>query len=291
MSCPAGSVGQVFQTRRHHCGPDPSVYEAWAGATTAGPWTETSNTCTPCPGPESRTLACPVGQLGALQEQRSYVCAGLGSWGAWTLTSNTCAPACVLPTPSSQTEDEFQTATQRLDCPVGQAGDIYQSRQEQRTRIRTASCPAPTGSYTWGGWSAWTAWTPTTGWATTSDTCVTPPSAPFVSGCDFSHSYYGRTGFQDTYCDWDPSPFWQEWATVQVGNMFDANGRPYLDNALYRVEMTSVWYGTTCSASACVVYPNMSTGDGRSRTRVRVYRRSDNALLHDNVVEIDFSNL
>lgn len=76
-----------------------------------------------------------------------------------------------------------------------------------------------------------------------------------------------------------------------VGNTFDSNGYPVLDITLYRVEMTSLWDGVNCSASACVVYPNMSTGDGRSRTRVRVYRRSDNALLHDNVVEIDFSNL
>lgn len=290
VSCPAGSVGQAFQSRRHHCGPDPLVYEAWAGTTTAGPWTDTSNTCMPCPGPESRTLACPTGQLGEIQEHRSFVCSGLGSWGSWSLTTNTCAPVCVLPTPSSQTEDEFQIASQRLDCPIGQVGDIYQSRQEQRTRTRTAYCPAPTGSFTWGGWSAWTAWAPTTGWVTTSDTCVTPPSATFVSGCDFSHYYYGRTGFQDTNCDWDPSAYWQDLATVMVGNSLDANGFPVLDSALYRVEMTSVWYGANCSASACVVYPDMINGDGRSSTRVRVYRRSDNTLLHENVVEIDFSN-
>jgi hypothetical protein len=117
-----------------------------------------------------------------------------------------------------------------------------------------------------------------------------PPSATFVSGCDFSHYYYGRTGFQDTFCDWDPSAYWQDLATVMVGNTLDTNGYPTLDITLYRVEMTSLWDGVNCSASACVVYPNMSTGDGRSRTRVRVYRRSDNTLLHENVVEIDFSN-
>ncbi|HAL21506.1 MAG TPA: hypothetical protein DCP40_02045 [Stenotrophomonas sp.] len=36
INCPVGQVGQVFQHRRHHCGTDPSVYEAWAGSTTAG---------------------------------------------------------------------------------------------------------------------------------------------------------------------------------------------------------------------------------------------------------------
>lgn len=92
VNCPAGSVGQVFQSRRHHCGPDPSVYEAWAGPTTAGPWTDIINTCSPCPDPESRTLACPSDQAGSIGEQRSFVCSGLGSWGAWTQTSNSCAP-------------------------------------------------------------------------------------------------------------------------------------------------------------------------------------------------------
>lgn len=81
-------------------------------------------------------------------------------------------PACVLPTPSTQSEVESRPATQRLDCPVGQVGDIYQSRQEQRTRIRTAYCPAPTGSFSWGGWSGWSAWTATGSWATTSNTCA-----------------------------------------------------------------------------------------------------------------------
>lgn len=180
MNCPAGSVGQAFQSRRHHCGPDPSVYEAWAGATTAGPWTDISNTCTPCPGPESRTLACPTGQLGAIQEQRTFVCSGSGSWGAWTLTSNTCAPACVLPTPSTQTDTETRSASQTAACPAGQVGEIVQSRQEQRTRARSAYCPAPTGPFAWNGWSGWSAWAATTPWATVSDTC-TPITGPSCS--------------------------------------------------------------------------------------------------------------
>lgn len=128
---------------------------------------------------------------------------------------------------------------------------------------------------------------PTTGMCAAA---VTPPAASFVSGCDFSGPH-GRTSFESPNCAWDPSPYWQTSATVMVGNMFDAQGRPYLDNTLYRVEMTSTWYGANCAASACVIYMNMSTGDGRGVTRVRVYRRSDNALMHDQEVETDFSNL
>ncbi len=254
MSCPAGSVGQVFQSRRHHCGPDPSVYEAWAGATTAGPWTDTSNTCTPCPGPESRTVACPSGQLGSIGQQRTFVCSGMGSWNAWTSISNTCAqacvapapewrpapykascpagwtgtgsnwttgerrtwtcpsstgsptntgwvwdgtpgvfvdngdclpstPACALPTPSTQSEAETRTATQRLGCPAGQQGEIIRTRQEQRTRSRSAYCPTVTGSFAWNPWSTWSGWSAIGSWTTASNTCIpiTGPSCSWVT--------------------------------------------------------------------------------------------------------------
>ncbi|EMR0601242.1 hypothetical protein RNF45_000424 [Stenotrophomonas maltophilia] len=63
INCPLGQVGQVFQNRRHHCGTDPSVYEAWAGSTTAGSWTTTNSTCAPCPAPETRNVGCPAGRF------------------------------------------------------------------------------------------------------------------------------------------------------------------------------------------------------------------------------------
>lgn len=222
VDCPSGSVGQVFQSRRHHCGPDSLVYEAWDRLFTTA-WTETRNTCSPCPAPESRslscpsgqvgtieearafvcsglgswgawmqssntcaacpapeirTLSCPAGQWGAIEEQRSFVCSGNGSWGSWAQTSNTCAPACVLPSPSTQTDDETRTVSQRLECPAGQSGDLVQSRQERRIRTRSAHCPAPTGAYAWSGWSEWTAWEAVTSWGTVTNTC-----APTAGAC------------------------------------------------------------------------------------------------------------
>ncbi|HHA2572000.1 TPA: type 4 pilus major pilin [Stenotrophomonas maltophilia] len=135
---------------------------------------------------ESQAVGCPAGQLGSLAQSRSragtYACPEAwaapvltwGGWSAWATTSSTCAPACVLPNPSMQTNTETRTASQTLACPSGQVGSVTQQRQERRTQTRAASCPAPTGSYVWGGWSAWSAWTGSTAWATTSNTCTTP---------------------------------------------------------------------------------------------------------------------
>lgn len=114
-TCPAGTWGMVQQTRTWSCP------EAWASAE-PGPWSDTGNTCTACPGPETESTtqwvgasqACPAGQTGAhtweaeqvATRQRSYHCpAGTtvapgptyGGWSAWNATgnrrneSNTCA--------------------------------------------------------------------------------------------------------------------------------------------------------------------------------------------------------
>ena len=77
------------------------------------------------------------------------------------------SPACVVP----------PTLVQTPACPSGQTGSVTQTRPEQRTQTRSASCPAPTGNYTWGGWSAWSDWTGTGAWSTTNNTCATPPPA------------------------------------------------------------------------------------------------------------------
>jgi len=98
------------------------------------------------------------------------------TYGPWTTVSNTCAPACVLPSPSNETNAETRTVSQTLGCPAGHTGSIVQTRQEQRSQARFAYCPTPTGSPSWSGWSGWSDWTPITGWATTSNTCVSSKS-------------------------------------------------------------------------------------------------------------------
>ncbi len=166
-------------------------------------WNTISGACATCPASSTgaeyqwieTSAACPSGQLGNNTWQKeqvrsrsvAYNCpAGTtvipaptyGAWGGWGDTgttrnsSNTCAPACVLPSPNSQSQTESRTATQTLTCPTGQLGSVLQSRQEMRSQSRSASCPAPTGSYAWGSWSSWSSWTATTTWTTVSDSCV-----------------------------------------------------------------------------------------------------------------------
>lgn len=45
-------------------------------------------TCTP--KKEQKTLPCPVGQAGSIQQARSYTCAFSGLWSEWTTVENTC---------------------------------------------------------------------------------------------------------------------------------------------------------------------------------------------------------
>lgn len=238
--CPVGQIGLLFEGRTaQHSYTCP---EAWAAPVeTVSPWsawTVTGTTCAPaCTAPapsttaitraaadENANVGCPVGQLGDHWQRRSvtehgtrttsWTCPGPTSatsdtwgagftYGAWVTTSNTCAGACVLPTPSTQTNTENRTAQQSLACPAGQTGEIKQERQEQRTQTRIAYCPAPTGAYSWGGWSAWSAWTPTTAWATTSNTCVPSgwPSGYLIGQCynqsDVDYGYGCVVTFQN----------------------------------------------------------------------------------------------
>lgn len=84
----------------------------------------------------------------------------------------TCSTACVVPSPSTETNTETRAATQAVPCPAGETGLHTQSRNEVRTQTRTASCPTPSGSVVWSGWSAWSGWTGTSAWITTSNTCA-----------------------------------------------------------------------------------------------------------------------
>lgn len=124
-----------------------------------------SPVCTPSTGSDTRTAACAPGSLisnsGPYQYQTSApqtsawteTCASpvgpLGSKvnGPWS-PAYSCAPACTLPTPATQTQCDTSN-TYSLSCPVGQSGTNSYQLQE----TRTASCPAPTGSYTWSAWT------------------------------------------------------------------------------------------------------------------------------------------
>ncbi len=173
LTCPNGQVGMVTEQRTTTW----ACPEAWgAPQSSTTTWTAVDSSCAPCPGPETRSRACPSGQLGSITDQRVFVCSGAGAWGNWAQVANTCAPACVLPTPGSQTSTETRAASHTLACPAGQTGTITQERQEQRTQTRSASCPAPTGAFVWSAWSAWSDWSATTAWATTSNTCVSSKS-------------------------------------------------------------------------------------------------------------------
>lgn len=187
VSCPAGQYGLLRQSRSAFCSSSYGSFQ-WT------PWSTTSQTCSPCPAPETRvstqTLTCPTGQAGvwtqSRNESRSANCplpgpngpSELTSWNAWTATSswatvtNTCAPICVLPSPSAETRWTAQSAA----CPTGQAGHNTWEREERRT----ASCPplapgysVPVGSYSW---SAWTASGTIRGQDNTCATCPSPGS-------------------------------------------------------------------------------------------------------------------
>lgn len=137
-ACPAGYAGSITRKRSAACAPG-SLLAEW------GPWNEI-NTCQPAcapdpSSPQSRnSTPCPEGYLGAITEMRVSACAtgqvaGAPSWSDWTVVSNTCAPQCVAPADETKVEN----------CPAGLIGQIYSRR--------SASCPQPTGGFTWGQWS------------------------------------------------------------------------------------------------------------------------------------------
>ncbi|WP_337055106.1 type 4 pilus major pilin [Pseudoxanthomonas sp. USHLN014] len=188
INCPLGQVGQVFQNRRHHCGPDPNVYEAWAGSTNAGSWTTTSSTCTPCPAPESRNVGCPAGQFGAIGQQRTFSCTGTGSWNAWTQTNTTCV-ACPAPFPQAET----QWVTTAAACPAGQSGSHTWQAEQRRTRMGSYNCPATTWSLPSPTFTSWTAWADTGGRRDETNTC-----APVGQAC-LTESNSGTLDASDAY--------------------------------------------------------------------------------------------
>jgi hypothetical protein len=144
VGCPAGQTGQRVEARSYASQPAPTCW-------VAGGWAEIINTCTATcsttqPAAETRTLACPVGQIGAITERRTYSSAPFPTcWApsAWAVTSNSCVVSCG-PQPANE--------TRTLSCPTGQTGTIIESRSY-------TSAPHPT------------CWTPGA-WTQTSNSCV-----------------------------------------------------------------------------------------------------------------------
>lgn len=321
-ACQAGYAGshtwekEQVQSRTCNLG----TWSGWTSWSDTGGTRNVVNTCAPatCSGPNSQTqwvssfAACPSGYSGSNTWEREQIqtrTCNAGTWsgyGAWTDTGvtrnqvNTCALICTPPQATSVPISRNQpNENQNVACPVGQTGAHTQTRTvtEAGNRVTTWTCPGPTSSTS----DVWTGSFSYGSWTTVSNTC-TPAGGPggggedptFDYGCDFTSLTYGSTGFESGSCNWDPGAYWQDYATVRVGDSHDAFGRPVLNTTLYSVQMTPVpgWVGATCFAAACSIDFNaaMTGSDGRAYTRIRVTRKSDSKIVLDTTVDTDFSN-
>ena len=124
--------------------------------------------CSP-PAPQQQPAACPSGEIQSVPpygadgiiDQRDATCPWRYAgpvWGAWYAEANTCAPICAAPAAQSQA----------VACPSGQISSVSPYSADGVTQKRTASCPAPTGSYVWSAWSQ-------TG-TTCASVCTAPPT-------------------------------------------------------------------------------------------------------------------
>jgi len=149
-------------------------------------WSPVYACAPPCSAPPSSTTtatrACPVGQIDGQapftaagivdMTTRSWACplpVGPATYTDTTTTQNRCAPACVLPSPSTQTQ--CAGTPQSVACP---AGMTVGSHTFQLLDTRSATCAAPIGSATWGAWST------TTTRCNELNNCAFPPPPPCV---------------------------------------------------------------------------------------------------------------
>jgi hypothetical protein len=109
-----------------------------------------SPVCSPLTGTtENRAGTCPAGYSGSTVESRTMGAAPTCAWTPWTVTTNNCVLIPVACNPVTGTVE-----TRNVACPVGQTGNIVESR----TMGVTPGCV----------WSNWTV---------SSNTCVTPQPA------------------------------------------------------------------------------------------------------------------
>ena len=240
-ACPTGQSGhntwERDEIRTASC-PAPTGNSTWTNWTPRGATRNVSNTCSPCPSPQNQSLTCPAGQVGSIQQNRTFTCSGEGSWNAWTTTSNTCT---TCPTPQSES----------LSCPSGQVGLIQRSR--------TFNCSGETG-----GWNAWT---------TNSNTCTTCPApqsetlscpAGQVGQIQRARSYncsgtgsWGAWTTTSNTCTTCPAPETQTQTlacpSFQTGEIKQQNTRSYTCSGAGSWGNWSGWTTTsnTCALPAC----------------------------------------
>lgn len=131
LTCPTGQVGQINQTRSGTCSAGACPSQVWS------PWTTVSSSCAVAPAPplpivpiaptdpgsacvprvETRSIPCPVGQVGNRTQQQTITCdAGGAHLGAWTTTYDTCL-APPLPCQGG-------VLTGADTCPAGEFGQV-----------------------------------------------------------------------------------------------------------------------------------------------------------------------
>lgn len=102
----------------------------------AGTASRTPPPATRCnPVHETQHIACPVGQIGTITQERDGACTGPGNtmmYDPWTTTNDTCqaapsAPATVTP-PTAPDMCTVVSFTNVVACPTGQTGQIIQTR-------------------------------------------------------------------------------------------------------------------------------------------------------------------
>ena len=149
IACPTGSSGTITQRRTGLCtGGTPACPSlAWSS------WSTILNTCavdgstvtptgpavvvppqTCIPSVETQTLACPVGQVGGILQQRSRSCPS-NTWSSWVQVSSSCQVDTTRNTCTPRTVQSSRA------CPSGQGG--------QETVEQTSVCDT-NGNETWG---------------------------------------------------------------------------------------------------------------------------------------------
>jgi len=189
LSCGPNQIGNINQSRQYFCST-----QSW------GPWTTTSNNCSPAPpscqtSTSQQVLACPIHYTGQITQQATTSCPnpyGQPVPGQWTTITNSCVqdpPTCH----ASQT-------TRTLSCQTHFSGTIIQTD--------TVTCSDPYGQPS------------DSGWVTTTNSCSPDPATcnPSVQTQTLS-CQPGYTGSiiqnRSSSCS-DPysTPTWSDWATT-----------------------------------------------------------------------------
>lgn len=159
--CPSGMTGQVTEQSTSIC---------VAGALVPGPWTLLASTClvppsviTPCtPHTETQPGACPAGQGGQIDYQRSNTCVSASGpliTGPWIEVSRSCTASCIV-AGNCCTPERFNRIETR-PCATGQYGSQVVEQEMATTCAHATATPAP------GAWvDMWVA----------SDTCTACPA-------------------------------------------------------------------------------------------------------------------